>query len=714
MYNSTTGNYFLALKYVIDGNLNIIAILADGSKKPLTKWKQYTQIKVELRMMAEWYSNKRRPKGIAIICGITSGNLEVIDFDSPEMFPMWAALIDPDLLKQLVVVQTPKDGRHVYYRCEQIEPGNTKLAMCDSNSQTLIETRSQGGYVLAPGSPNECHPRNKPYLVLQGDLTQVPTITTEERLTLINAARSLNRYVATIKTVKVTDKTKSNTIKTNDDTYEKCTREDRPGDDYNATMLWEEILVEDGWAIDHQTGETVYWTRPTKDVGVSATTGHDGSDNLYIFSSNCAGFEPNQSYNKFSYYAITKHGGDFKEAAKVLSREGYGLSIPDVIVPCFEDQQSPHPQTKEEEILRSIVDDDFSNSGNHKKHMESEISGVVNTKSSKKKRRGYLACDLEDWPDPVWLIKDHIIKDTIGIVYGDSTVGKSFFMLDMSLCIATDKKYQGIHKTTKGTVAYVCSESPAGAKKRIAAWLKEHKQKEWPKAFCLIPHRFNLQEEAEADEIIAISRETLGCDPDMIVIDTVAKNLGACSENAPEGIRAFTDNVEYLRDQTKAAVIVVHHTGKDETKGPRGHSSLKGDYDTSILLKATNGKAGTLVCVDKMKESEYLDPYTLNKKTIHLGVDSEGDDITSLVLVQEETMKTKYRLLKGAVKETFCKIVECKKTGTAFTILEALGWTELPKTTLKDHLKKLIEEELIFKNDDLYTINPEHGEIWDL
>ena len=50
------------------------------------------------------------PAGIAIICGKVSG-LEVLDFDAPEMFDSWCAIIEeaaPGALDHCPVVQTPK------------------------------------------------------------------------------------------------------------------------------------------------------------------------------------------------------------------------------------------------------------------------------------------------------------------------------------------------------------------------------------------------------------------------------------------------------------------------------------------------------------------------------------------------------------------------------------------------------------------------------
>jgi putative DNA primase/helicase len=83
-------------------------------------------------------------------------------------------------------------------------------------------------------------------------------------------------------------------------------------------------------------GDKTLWRRPGKDGrGWSATTGHcaakdGGADLLAVFSSNAHPFEGPSGgrlcscYGKFRAYALLKHGGDFKAAARELGRQGYG------------------------------------------------------------------------------------------------------------------------------------------------------------------------------------------------------------------------------------------------------------------------------------------------------------------------------------------------------------------------------------------------------
>jgi len=188
-------------RQLAESKLSIIPIRANGSKAPaLSRWKSYQSKIAAPKTLDEWFANGDR--GIAIVCGQVSGNLEVIDFDDPTLFEHWKRLLkeqgEADLLKKLVSVETPTGGYHVYYRCSDGIEGNQKLAQRkDSNGKlkTLIETRGEGGYVVAPGSPKKCHPLRKSYKLLEGDLSDIPTISGEQRELVLSAARALTEYI---------------------------------------------------------------------------------------------------------------------------------------------------------------------------------------------------------------------------------------------------------------------------------------------------------------------------------------------------------------------------------------------------------------------------------------------------------------------------------------------------------------------------------------
>ena len=219
------------------------------------------------------------------------------------------------------VVETP-NGMHWPYRCESIT-GNQKLASRPEASEqqdskrgsvrVLIETRGEGGYVIAAPSNGAVHPPGKPYRLLRGGPDTITTLTPDERDDLLDLARSFNQLTRTeFAPQDASDRTRGD-----------HTRSDRPGDVFNTRGTWSKILAPKGWTFLSEREEVGYWCRPGKDSGVSATTNFGGSDLLHIFTSS-TDFDPDKSYNKHAAYAVLNHGGDFKAATKALADRGYG------------------------------------------------------------------------------------------------------------------------------------------------------------------------------------------------------------------------------------------------------------------------------------------------------------------------------------------------------------------------------------------------------
>jgi len=99
----------------------------------------------------------------------------------------------------------------------------------------------------------------------------------------------------------------------------------KPGDDFNARHDWDDVLVPHGWSIFKTEGEVIYWARPGVTDHHGATTNHEGSGLLFVFT-NATDFVEQKSYTKFGAYADLEHAGDHAAAAKHLVTLGYGSS----------------------------------------------------------------------------------------------------------------------------------------------------------------------------------------------------------------------------------------------------------------------------------------------------------------------------------------------------------------------------------------------------
>lgn len=320
IYDNSNQNVSQVAKSYYDSGLAIIPIKPDTSKSPIIKWKQYHSSRPLWSNLRNYFLNDY---GIGILCGQPSGGLEVLDFDSAGVafrpFIRQVSRERKGLLTLCPIVQTPSQGFHLFYRCTTVA-GNQRLARkLDDNGQAkiLIETRGQGGYVATAGSPLTTHKSGKPYRVVHGDLTVIPTITSNDREYLLSVAKSFNelndapsgqsgRVYPLCPAIPLRGQGKS-------------VHREKVGDMFNAVAKWEDILLPLQWTIAGYEGSKTYWTRPNKTEGISATTGYGDSDTLYVFSTNAPLPPSPPAYNKFYAYTLLYHGGDYKQAIQTIN-----------------------------------------------------------------------------------------------------------------------------------------------------------------------------------------------------------------------------------------------------------------------------------------------------------------------------------------------------------------------------------------------------------
>jgi Bifunctional DNA primase/polymerase, N-terminal len=298
--------------------ISVVPVLPDGRKRPAVRWRIYQHRLATPREIARWFGNGER--GLALITGAISGGLEALDFDSLTMYEEWSERMRQwgygalyDRLTCGYLEATPH-GVHLLYRSCPAEK-NQKLASVPVDGsqrvRTLIETRGEGGLVVVAPSGGRVHPSGKPYVLLAGGITTIPTLTAEERRLPFSVARSFDQTTPGHVLSDVRQQVRT-----------ALAQGERPGDRYNRRASWAEVLEPHGWRmLSTRDGES-YWQRPGKqDSGVSATTNYQGSDLLYVFSTSTV-FEAGKAYSKFAAYAILEHGGDFRAAACALAACG--------------------------------------------------------------------------------------------------------------------------------------------------------------------------------------------------------------------------------------------------------------------------------------------------------------------------------------------------------------------------------------------------------
>jgi len=238
---------------------------------------------------------------------------------------------------------------------------------------------------------------------------------------------------------------------------------------------------------------------------------------------------------------------------------------------------------------------------------------------------------------PNWVIDRVFPEKSFGIIYGAPKKGKSFVALDMALCVASGLPWHG-HEVRRGNVLYIVGEGLGGLGKRLKAW-KAHNQPESEIAFYGLVTRVNMRAPEDVAEILkAIS--AIKSDFSLIIIDTVARALLGGDENSATDIGEFIAGCDLIKDATGAAVIGVHHTGKDEERGMRGSSAMLAGLDTCILVKRTDNNL--IVKMEEQKDAEPIEDMAFEMVKINTGF---GED--SLILKRLDNLPNNQKRLNG-------------------------------------------------------------------
>ena len=231
-------------------------------------------------------------------------------------------------------------------------------------------------------------------------------------------------------------------------------------------------------------------------------------------------------------------------------------------------------------------------------------------------------------PKISWLIEGLLPSSGIGAIYGASGSSKSFLALDLALHIASKANWFGYEIKKNIPVYFIALEGQAGIKQRVYAWLKNYEVDEVENVDFLCDKPFLLNIKDDVNELIDLIKEKQK-EQGIIIIDTFNQaNIGV-DENSAKEISPSLNNLKRISKETNSLVLFVHHSGKDESKGLRGSSSIRAVLDISIFVKA-NSKEITWE-IDKSKDSRGQTKHSYKLKEIEL---KEDDELISSCIIE--------------------------------------------------------------------------------
>jgi hypothetical protein len=229
-----------------------------------------------------------------------------------------------------------------------------------------------------------------------------------------------------------------------------------------------------------------------------------------------------------------------------------------------------------------------------------------------------------------WRIKGVLPQNGIGAMYGASGTGKSFLAFDMAAAVAAGKPWFGL-RTTACPVTICALEAPAGQPARIAAYGIRHGEISDGVRFLTQP--FNLLDKQDAADLATAIRQS-GARNGIIIIDTLNRAAPGIDENSSADMGRVIAATSELQRQVGGMVILVHHSGKDATKGMRGHSSLFAALDCAIEVTRSGDRREWKV--DKAKDGEDGKAYPFRLEVVEVGINEDRDLVTSCAIQPEQ------------------------------------------------------------------------------
>lgn len=363
-------------------------------------------------------------------------------------------------------------------------------------------------------------------------------------------------------------------------------------------------LESQGYKFVFKDGDKLRFIRPGSESGTPGVVVFRGSRGDWCVYSHHGAADPlsNRVSDPFDLVAIFDHNGDRKAAARAVL---------------------PKAPTVTERLFQQPIDT----------HAEPVQNAAQADQAQQTKRR----IDLVPWHDlqdvkVKWLVKDMLPAKSFAAIYGRSGAGKSFFAMYLAAMVASGREAFGLD-TEQGDVVYLALEGGAGLRRRRDALMQRYDlPDDLPVHF--VKAQMNLRSTLDdLHALIEVIRERQ-LKPAVIFIDTLARAYAGGEENSSAEMMQFVSVMAALQDALDCAVCVVHHSGKDETRGMRGSSALLAAVDAELeLTRISDDEATEPVCtVKSTKQKDGMDGLSWSFRLDLMHVSPLDPDATSLVV----------------------------------------------------------------------------------
>ena len=241
-----------------------------------------------------------------------------------------------------------------------------------------------------------------------------------------------------------------------------------------------------------------------------------------------------------------------------------------------------------------------------------------------------------DYEAPDELVEGLMTIGSSVVVYGDSNSGKTFWALSVATAIATGSDCYG-RKTDPGLVVYLASEAPASIRSRMQAIKKFHGCSLENLAMVPVPMNFysGAQDAHDVIEMVRAIEKIKGKPVRLIIGDTLARMSAGANENSGEDMGPVMARFDQVATATGAAMMIIHHNGKDAARGARGWSGIRAHIDTEIEVTEKEGTRSVSVTKQRELPSKGETIY-FRLEVVEMGTSKFGGPATTCVAIPDD------------------------------------------------------------------------------
>jgi len=304
------------------------------------------------------------------------------------------------------------------------------------------------------------------------------------------------------------------------------------------------------------------------------------------------------------------------------------------------------------------------------------------------------------------LVEGVIGRQAMAVLYGDSNSGKTFLAIDICAHVASGRDWMG-RRTRRGVVLYVACEAPGSVRQRVAAWRRVHD--EALSSLLIVESPINLFDgDAGADALVALIAEVealCGEPIALVVVDTLARVAAGANENSGQDMGRVLARAEAIRAAAGAALLFVHHTGKDAAKGARGWSGLRAAIDTEIEVTADEASGDRVAEVTKQRDLPGKGTRIgFRLDVVPMGVNAWGAPRSTCVVLPADAPPRVTRRRESATAGAIVEFLTARKSGCLLGAMVKHFEGRIHRGSVYREVNRMVEEGTLIRSGKVVAL----------